>query len=183
MVRVRDLNFEGISRSKLLNLIYTNAGIGKNYFLELMEKKGEHTRYVDYYYRIFGTCNLLFIGKVGPDTSLLKVAFVEDYFKDEKENNERMIRISKKYGLPYSIVFSLSDSEEIICEFLKRIKSAKRNANAIQDLKFLSNEENSLKSRKKRLTQILGHDISKRTKIMYKSQRNINCIIQYIIRH
>lgn len=177
MIRVRDLNFEGISRNKIFNLIYTNAGIGKNYFLELLEKKDENTKYVEYYYRIYGTCDLLHI-KVGANIELSKVSFVENYFNDEQEKRERMIRISKKYRLPYSIVFSLSDSEEVICEFLKRIKEAKQNT--IQELKFISDEKNSLKARKKVLTQILGHDISKRTRVMYKSKRNIYCIIQYI---
>lgn len=183
MIKIRNIRLDnGISGEELADLVFEATGIRINpkKKVELMECRSNPYRvgYIDLYYRINYTSNLLLLSCIGSDASLMKVIFKRGFFENKTEHDarcERLARKYRKYGISYDFVCAFSDSEGVILSFINRMKKIHMNEKFKKKLL-----DSDTESRRELVEKCIGSNLAKRAKLETKDPNHVDIVATFI---
>lgn len=181
MIKIRNIRLEnGISGEELAALVLEATGINPKKKVELMECRSNPFRvgYIDLYYRINYTSDLLLLRCIGSDASLMSIVFKRGFFKNRKRFLARCERLAKKYrkcGISYDFVCAFSDSEGVIYSFINKMKKIHMKEEFKKKLL-----DSDTECKRKLVEKCIGSNLAKRAKLETKDPNHIDIVATFI---
>lgn len=184
MIDIRDVKLgNGMTGNELAVLVYNRTGLDvEKVRIELMECRASerYRSYVDLFYRIDKTSNLLLISNVGGDSSMVRVAFKERFYESKGGYCARCQRLAKKfsrYGFTYEFVYAFSDSEGVLISLVKRL-SHKRLKEEVREK--LANPEIDIETKREVIGKIIGANLAKRARLGTKQVIYVDEVARFL---
>ena len=187
MIKIRDIKLgNGMTSDELANLVYDRIGLDvEKVRVELMECRASerYQSYIDLFYRIDKTSDLLLICNIGIDSSLVRVAFKQRFYESKGGYYDRCHRLAKRfsqYGLTYEFVYAFSDSEGVLTSFIRRLRN-KRLKEQIREK--LASSETNIESKREIIRKIIGDNLAKRARLATKQTTYVEVVAKFLAEH
>ena len=187
MIDIKNIKLgNGITSDELANLVYKTTGLNaEKVCVELMECRASerYQSYIDLFYRIDKTSDLLLICNIGKDSSLVRVTFKQYFFENKGGYYDRCCRLAKKfsrYGLTFEFINAFSDSEGVLTSFIKRLNNKKLKKEIREEL---TSHEIDICDKREILTKIVGKNLAKRARLATKHPTSVEVVAKFLAEH